>query len=160
MPDIYLHGQSPPSTTSSCDLSLLSHLSDFRLMSGSFTTSSSTLSTYEEGPGTLAGKSIHRLGVQMLKGWGNLIITTRRLSTIAAQSPYRVNLKMCKDILELCRPELYPGTIKSRAKQLLERQIISGQTQYLLGTLQAWPDIEIRILFLELIRNCQDHLVG
>ncbi|KAF8205950.1 hypothetical protein K438DRAFT_2092122 [Mycena galopus ATCC 62051] len=104
------------------------------------------------GPGTLSGRALLTLGEVAIRGISNLIIR-RRLAAICLRVP-SLNRSMCDDLLELCRPKMYPKWIGKEAVRLISAQICLHSKYYVLVVaLCKWPQEEARLIILELIRS-------
>ncbi|KAF5384527.1 hypothetical protein D9757_006469 [Collybiopsis confluens] len=112
-----------------------------------------TISTFD-GLGSSTGKAIFAFGKH--KGVEQLIIS-RRIASIAAQFPHLdtdniPNLhSMYMDLLELSRIDMYSHSTRTRALQILMRQIARRCTASLTVALSTWSVVEAKLLISEIV---------
>ncbi|KAF5384538.1 hypothetical protein D9757_006445 [Collybiopsis confluens] len=114
-----------------------------------------SFSTFD-GLGSSTGKAIFTVGKLTLKGIEQLIIS-RRLASISAQFPHLDidNIpklhSMYMDLLEFSRIDMYSHSTRTRAIQILMRQIARRRTTSLAVALSTWSVVEVKLLISEII---------
>ncbi|KAF8205951.1 hypothetical protein K438DRAFT_1931765 [Mycena galopus ATCC 62051] len=104
------------------------------------------------GPGTLSGRALLALGEATVRGINRLVIV-RRLGTIRLARS--LDKSMCDDLLELCRPAMYPAWIGKEASLLIFTELCQDPDRYagLVVGICEWPSQEARLIILELMRS-------
>ncbi|KAJ6584131.1 hypothetical protein DFH09DRAFT_1275142 [Mycena vulgaris] len=106
------------------------------------------------GPGTLSGRAILALGEVTIRGIDAILIR-RKISAIRQRAPGILSNALCNDLVELCRPALYPARIAKEAIRLAVVQICGGpefSRHLMVVILCKWPRQETRLILFELIR--------